>query len=112
MKINVTEMKKLRFACGHTRMDKIENKDNRNKTKVTEMHRKIQEKRLRWYGHIQRREEFVTKRVLRMEVEGKEAEGNGYPEMDKVHKRGPDRKETENMRSCKQTALGDCDKKH
>jgi hypothetical protein len=82
MKMNVAEMKKLTFACGHTRMDKIENKDNRNKTKVTEMHRNIQEKRLRWYGHIQRREEeFVRKRVLRMEVEGKEAEGNGYPRM-------------------------------
>jgi hypothetical protein len=57
-------------------MDKIENKDIRNKTKVTEMHRKIQKKILRWYGHIQRREEeFVTKRVLKMEVEGKRARG-------------------------------------
>jgi hypothetical protein len=40
------------------------------------MQRKIQEKRLSWYGHIQRREEeFVTKRVLKMEVEGKRARG-------------------------------------
>jgi hypothetical protein len=55
-------MKMLRFACGHTRMDKIKNNDIRNKMKVTEMHRKIQEKRLRWYRHIQRsEEEFVTK---------------------------------------------------
>jgi hypothetical protein len=68
-------MKMLRFACGHTRMDKIENKDIRNKTKVTEMHRKIQEKRLRRYGHIQREKEFVTKRVLKMEIEGKRARG-------------------------------------
>jgi hypothetical protein len=36
-------MKMLRFAFGHTRMDKIENKNIENKTKVTEMHRKIQE---------------------------------------------------------------------
>jgi hypothetical protein len=81
MKMNVAEMKMLRFACGHTRMDKIENKDIRNKTKVTEMHRKIHEKRLRWYGHIQRREEeFVTKRVLKMEVEEPEGvlEGDGW----------------------------------
>jgi hypothetical protein len=54
MKMNAAEIKMLRFACGHIRMDKIENKDIRNKMKVTEMHRKIQEKRLRWYGHIQR----------------------------------------------------------
>jgi hypothetical protein len=39
------------------------------------MHRKIQEKRIRLYGHIQREEEFVTKRVLKLEVEGKGAEG-------------------------------------
>jgi hypothetical protein len=74
MKMNVTEMKMLRLACGHTRMVKIKNNDIRNKMKVLEMHRKIQKKRLRWYGHIQRREEeFVTMRVLKMEVEGKRA---------------------------------------
>jgi hypothetical protein len=69
MRINVSEMKMLRFACGHTRLDKIENKEIRNRMKVTEMHRKIQEKSLRWYGHILRREEdVVTRRVLNMEV--------------------------------------------
>jgi hypothetical protein len=31
IKMNVAEMKMLRFACGQTRMDKIENKDIRNK---------------------------------------------------------------------------------
>jgi hypothetical protein len=42
--------------------------------KVTEMDRKIQEKR--WYANIQRREEeFVTKRDLKMEVKGKRARG-------------------------------------
>jgi hypothetical protein len=46
MRVNVAEMKMLRFACGHTRLDKIENKEIRNRMKVTEMHRKIQEKRL------------------------------------------------------------------
>jgi hypothetical protein len=76
MKMNVAEMKMLSFACGHTRMDMIENKDIRNKTKVIEMHRKIQEKRHRLYGHIQREEEFVTKRFLKMEVEGKRARGH------------------------------------
>jgi GTP-binding protein EngB required for normal cell division len=46
MRINVAEMKMLRFACVHTRLDKIENKEIRNRMKVMEMHRKIQEKRL------------------------------------------------------------------
>jgi hypothetical protein len=42
--------------------------------KVMEMHRKIQENRLRWYGHIlvlRREEDFVTRTVLNMEVRGK-----------------------------------------
>jgi hypothetical protein len=68
-RINVAEMKMLR-------LDKIENKEIRNRMKVTEMHRKIQEKRLQWYGHILRREEYlVTKRVLNMEVSGKRVRG-------------------------------------
>jgi hypothetical protein len=50
MKMKVAEMKMLRFACGHTRMDKIENKDIRNKTKVTEMHRKPRRKDLDCMG--------------------------------------------------------------
>jgi hypothetical protein len=40
--MNVAEMKMLKFACGHIGMDKIENKDIRNKTQVIEMNRKIQ----------------------------------------------------------------------
>jgi hypothetical protein len=32
MEMNVAEMKMLRFAFGHNNMDKIENKDIRNKT--------------------------------------------------------------------------------
>jgi hypothetical protein len=47
----------LKFSCGHKGLDKIENKVIRNRMKVTEIDRKIQEKRLRWYGHILRREE-------------------------------------------------------
>jgi hypothetical protein len=36
----------LRFACGHTRLGKYENKEIRKRMKVTEMQRKIQKKRL------------------------------------------------------------------
>ena len=44
--------------------------------KVTEMHRKIQEKRLRWYGHILRRDEdHIIRRATNMKVEGRRKQG-------------------------------------
>ena len=33
--------------------------------------KKVQESRLKWYGHVLRREEYVGKRVMVMEVLGK-----------------------------------------
>ena len=75
-RMDVTEMKMLRWACGHTRLHHIENEDIRRRVRVTDVHRKIQERRLRWYGHVQRREEdHVTRRTLEMEVEGRRARG-------------------------------------
>ena len=74
--MDVAEMKMLYWACGHTRLDHIKNEDIRRRVRVTEVNRKIQERRLRWYGHVQRREEdHVTRRTLEMEVEGRRARG-------------------------------------
>ena len=75
-KLNVAEMKMLRWASGHTLLDRIENEEIRRRTKVTELHAKVQEKRLRWYGHMLRRDEdHVTRRTLEMEVEGRRRQG-------------------------------------
>ena len=41
--------------CGHTRNDKIKNKDIRGKVEAAEMEGKMRENRLRWFGHVQRR---------------------------------------------------------
>ncbi|KAI5738758.1 hypothetical protein M8J77_010857 [Diaphorina citri] len=61
----------LRWMCGVTRLDKIRNEIIRGKVKVLEISKKIQEKRLQWYGHIKRRdEEYVGNKVREMEVEG------------------------------------------
>ena len=71
-KMDVAELKMLRSACGHTRLDHVENEDIRKRVKVTEVHKKVQKKRLRWYGHVQRREgDHVTRRTLEMELEGR-----------------------------------------
>ena len=41
-----------------------------------EISKKVQEKRLQWYGHVMRREDnYVGKRVIDMEVEGRRRRG-------------------------------------
>ena len=48
----------------------------RGRTKATEMHRKIQEKRLRWYGYILRRDEdHIISRATNMKVERRRKQG-------------------------------------
>ena len=43
---------------------------------MREMSKKVQESRLKWYGHVLRREdEYVGKRVMAMEVPGKRRRG-------------------------------------
>ena len=42
--------------CGVTKLDKIRNERLRVTTKVGEITKKVQERRLNWYGHVIRRE--------------------------------------------------------
>uniref|UniRef100_A0A8D9EQC2 Endonuclease-reverse transcriptase n=1 Tax=Cacopsylla melanoneura TaxID=428564 RepID=A0A8D9EQC2_9HEMI len=57
-------------------MDRIRNEVIRNKLRVTEVTKKIQERRMQWYGHVMRRDEdYVGKRVRKMEVSGRRARG-------------------------------------
>ncbi|XP_061721054.1 uncharacterized protein LOC133527876 [Cydia pomonella] len=48
-------MRMLRWSAGVTLLDKIRNQYIRGSFKVTPITDKLVEKRLRWYGHIQRR---------------------------------------------------------
>ena len=60
---------------GVAKLDRIRNERIRGATKVGEISKKVQESRLKWYGHVLRREdEYVGKRVIGMEVRGKEGE--------------------------------------
>ena len=62
----------LRWMSGVTKLDRIRNDIIRGATKVGEISKKVQESRLKWYGHVLRREyEYVGKRVMGMEVPGK-----------------------------------------
>ncbi|XP_017300796.1 uncharacterized protein LOC108252753 isoform X2 [Diaphorina citri] len=78
VRLEVAEMRMLRWSRGVTRLDKIRNEVIviRNKIKVTEVSKKVQERRMQWYGHVQRREEnYVGKRVERMIVDGNRGKG-------------------------------------
>ena len=70
--MEVAEMKMLRFAMGVTRKDKIRNEHIRSTVKVERLGMKMRESRLRWYGHVMRRDqEYVGRKMMEMELPGK-----------------------------------------
>ena len=72
----VAEMKMLRFAMGVTRKDKIRNEHIRSIVKVERLGMKMREGRLRWYGHVMRRDqEYVGRKIIEMELPGKRKRG-------------------------------------
>ena len=75
-KLEVAEMRMLRWMLGVTRRDKVRNSLIRGTAKVTEVTKKVQERRMQWFGHIKRpEEEYVSRRILDMEVEGRRQRG-------------------------------------
>ena len=55
-KMEVSELKMVRWALGVTRKDKIRNEYVRGTAKIAKLGDKLQNARLRWYGHVKRRE--------------------------------------------------------
>ena len=75
-KLDVAEIRMLRWVSGVTKQDRIRNEIIRGTTKVGEISKKVQECRLKWCGHVIRREDkSVGKRVMWMEVPGKRRRG-------------------------------------
>ena len=56
-KMEVAELKMVRWALGVTRKDKIRNEYVRGTAKIAKLGDKLRNARLRWYGHVKRREE-------------------------------------------------------
>ncbi|KAF7660222.1 hypothetical protein LDENG_00286240, partial [Lucifuga dentata] len=54
--LEVAETKMLRFSLGVTRMDRIRNEYIRGTAHVRCFGDKVREARLRWFGHVQRRD--------------------------------------------------------
>ena len=71
-KMEVAELKMVRWALGVTRKDKIRNKYVRGTAKIAKLGDKLRNARLRWYGHVKRREEdYVGKRMMETVVPGR-----------------------------------------
>ncbi|KAK3524373.1 hypothetical protein QTP70_028021, partial [Hemibagrus guttatus] len=70
--LEVAELKMLRFSLGVTRLDRIRNEYIRGTAHVGHLGDKVREARLRWFGHVQRREsEYIGRIMLDMELPGR-----------------------------------------
>ena len=75
-KICILILKMLRFSLGVTRIDRIRNEYIRGTEQVGKIGDRAREARLRWFGHVQRRdEEYVGRRVLGMALPGRRKRG-------------------------------------
>ncbi|KAK3508706.1 hypothetical protein QTP70_004246 [Hemibagrus guttatus] len=74
--LEVAELKMLRFSLGVKRLDRIRNEYIRGTAHVGRLGDKVREARLRWFGHVQRREsEYIGRRMLDMELPGRRQRG-------------------------------------
>ncbi|KAL6535707.1 hypothetical protein OROHE_012551 [Orobanche hederae] len=70
-KLEAAEMRMLRWSCGRTLLDKIPNGVFRNVLEVAPISAKVREGRLRWFGHVRRRQASApVRRVESLLVEG------------------------------------------
>ena len=71
-KMEVAELKMVRWPLGVTRKDKIRNDYVRRTAKIAKLGDKLRNARLRWYGHVQTRKEgYVGKTMMEMAVPGR-----------------------------------------
>ena len=68
----------LRLTIEVTKKDKIRNEYIRGSVKIERLGMKMREGRLRWYGHVMKRDQdYVGRKMMEMEVPGKR--GSGRP---------------------------------
>ena len=66
--MDVTEMKILRGMSGYILKDRIRNDHISERVGVTSISEKMRDDRLRWYGHVERRELDVLIRIMEQMV--------------------------------------------
>ena len=75
-KMEVAELKMVRWALGVTRKDKIRNEYVRGTAKIANLGDKLRNARLRCYGHVKGREKgYVGKTMMEMAMPGRRKRG-------------------------------------
>ncbi|VFQ68547.1 unnamed protein product [Cuscuta campestris] len=57
-RLHAAEMRMLRWMCGKTRLDRISNEVIRRQVGMAPVEDKLRKARLRWFGHVQMREDY------------------------------------------------------
>ncbi|XP_021991266.1 uncharacterized protein LOC110888028 [Helianthus annuus] len=79
-KMEVAEMRMLRWMRGHTRLDRVRNEVFRERLGVSRISDKIKEGRLRWFGHVKRMQAMAPVRIVEtLTVDGRR--GRGRPKL-------------------------------
>ena len=74
--LETAEMRILRWSTGKTKLDKVRNEVTRAKMGVRSIAEKLQESRMRWYGHMIRRDEdYCGKFADAIKISGKRRRG-------------------------------------
>ena len=69
--LEVTEMKMCRWACGYTLREQMRHDNIRERLKVENITERCRKARLRWFGHVERRDhEYVGRKTLEMVTSG------------------------------------------
>ena len=71
-KLEVTEMKMCRWACGHTLRDNVRNENIKERLKAESIAERCRKARLRWFGHVKRGDqEYIGRKTLEMVPPGR-----------------------------------------
>jgi hypothetical protein len=79
--LGVVEMRMLRWICGHTRRDRVQNEDIRDRVGVAPIKEKLVQHWLRWFGHVQRRPPEAPVRSGVLDRVGSVRRGRGRPKL-------------------------------
>ena len=76
-KVNVLEMKCLRSLVGVSRMDRVRNEEVLRRAGIErELASRADQRVLRWFGHVERKDEYrMARRVLMADVSGGRVRG-------------------------------------
>ena len=75
-KLEVTEMKMCRWECGHTLRDHLRNENIKERLKVESITERCRKARLRWFGHVKRRDQdYIGRKTQEMVPSGRRKRG-------------------------------------